>query len=113
MATIAATAMTGSGSRAVTVTTLGASDVFTYVKGSILILNNVSAGALTPNFDGDGATTLGVAGVGDIDLTAGYTAPSIGAGESAAIPLDTIKEYLVGETTVTGGDAIEAQLLTF
>jgi len=113
MAAITATSMTGSGERAVTVTTLGASDTFTYVPGSILVLNNVSGGALTPKIDGDGATTLGVAAVGDVDLTGGYTTASIADGTVYAIPLDTISEYLAGTIAVTGGDAIEASILTF
>lgn len=112
MATITATSLSGSGSRAVTVTTLGASDTFVYVPGSILVLNNVTAGALTPNIDGDGGSTVPVRGVGSVDVSGGYDVPSIGAGSSAAIPLDTIAKYLQGTIAVTGGDGIEAQLLT-
>lgn len=113
MAVITRTSMTGSGSRAVTVTTLGASDTFVYSPRSILILNNVTGGALTPNIDGAGGTTVPVAGIGAVDVSAGYTTPSIGAGASAAIPLDTISAYLQGVITITGGSGIEAQLLTF
>ena len=112
MATITATSLSGSGSRAVTITTLGASDTFTYVVGSTLILNNVTAGALTPNIDGDGGTTVSVRGVGSVDVSGGYTTPSIPAGGYAAIPLDSISEYLKGTITVTGGDGIEASILT-
>lgn len=115
MATITATDMTGSGERVSTITVLGASDTFTYSKSKnpVLILNNVTAGALTPNFDGDGATTLPVAGVGSIDLTAGYTTASIGAGVQVSIPLNSIGEYLAGTIALTGADAIEATLLEF
>lgn len=113
MATITPTSMTGSGDRAVNVTTLTASDTFTYVPGSVLILNNGTAGALTPNIDGDGGTTVPVRGVGSVDVSSGYTTSSIAAGDSVAIPLDTIAEYLEGTIAVTGGSGIEAQLLTF
>ena len=113
MAVITATKMTGSGSRAITVTTLGASDTLTYEKGAVLYLNNVTAGALTPNIDGDGATTVTVAGLGSVDVSGGYTFPSIADGATVAIPLDTISAYLKGTVTVTGGDGIEASLLTF
>lgn len=113
MAAITATSMTGSGSRAVTATTLGASDTLTYVPGSVLILDNVTAGALTPNIDGAGGTTVPVAGIGSVDVSSGYTTPSIAAGAKAAIPLDTIKEYLKGVITVTGGSGIKASILTF
>ena len=115
MATIAKTLMTGSGSRAVTVTTLGASDTFIYSpsKNPVLILNNVSGGSLTPNIDGDNGTTVGVKGIGDVDVSAGFTLPSIGAGDTVAIPLNTIAEYLTGTIDITGALAIEAQILEF
>jgi len=112
MAEIIATDMTGSGSRAVTVTTLGASDTFTYVKGQVLVINNITVGAITPNFDGANGTTVPVNGVGSIDVSGGYTTPSIAAGAYAAIPLDTIAKYLQGVVTVTGGDGAEVSLLS-
>lgn len=115
MAAIAATNMQGAGSRAVTVTTLGASDTLVYNpdKSPVLILNNVTAGALTPNIDGAGGTTTPVAGVGSVDVSGGYTTPSIAAGAVHAIPLASIAKYLQGVITVTGGDGIEASLLEF
>ena len=115
MALIVATDMQGSGSRAVTVTTLGASDTLTYnaSKAPVLILNNVSGGALTPNIDGDGGSTVSCPGVGAVDVSGGITLASIGAGASVAVPLASIGGYLSGVVTVTGGTAIEAQLLEF
>lgn len=115
MAAITATSMTGSGSRAVVVTTLGASDTLTFNtdKVPVLILNNVSGGALTPLIDGDGGTITPCAGVGDIDVSAGLTLTSIGIGETVAIPLNSISAYLQGVITITGGTAIEATLLEF
>jgi secreted protein with Ig-like and vWFA domain len=116
MATITATSMTGSGAREVTVTTLGASDTFTYnaARSPVIILNNVTGGALTPNFDGDGGTTVPVAGGGaGLDVSSGYTTASIAAGESWAIPLSTIAKYLTGTIALTGGTGIEASILEF
>lgn len=115
MAIITATDMTGTGDRSVTITTLGASDTFTFTtsKSPVLILNNVTAGALTPNIDGDGGTTVTVPGIGSVDVSAGYTLSSISAGASVAIPLNSINKYLQGVITVTGGSGIEAALLEF
>jgi len=115
MAVITPTDMTGSGSRAVTVTTLGASDTFVYNpdKKPVLYLNNVSGGALTPLIDGDGGTTTPCPGIGDVDVSAGLTLDSIGIGATAAIPLNSIEAFLKGVITITGGDAIEATLLEF
>lgn len=116
MAVITATDMTGTGDRAVTVTTLGASDTLTFSasKEPVLVLNNVTGGPLTPNLLGDAATTVTCSGVGSVDVSGGFTTASIAAGDSAAIPLVSIRSYLSGTTvTVTGGDGIEAQLLEF
>ena len=107
--------MLGSDDRVVTITTLGASDTLTYTKtkNQVLVLNNVTAGALTVTLDGDGATTTPVAGVGDVDLTGGFVTNEIAIGATVAIPLNAIGEYLAGTIAITGGDAIEAQLLEF
>lgn len=113
MAVITATSIAIAGATTVTVTTLGASDTFTFnpAKDPILILNNVTAGALTPNIDGAGGTVVPVQGVGNVSVASGYTTPSIGAGAVAAIPLKSIKEYLRGTITVTGGSGIKASIL--
>jgi hypothetical protein len=107
--------MLGLGERAVTITTLGASDTLAFdaSKAPLLILNNVTGGGLTPNIDGDTGTTVPVDGIGDVDVSSGLTLGSIGAGESVAIPLKSISGYLAGVVTVTGGTGIEAQLLEF
>lgn len=113
MAAITKTSMTGAGSRAVVRTTLGASDTLTYTPGkkAILILDNVTGGTLTPNIDGAAASTVPVAGVGTIDISAGYSVGAIVAGACAAIPLDSISSYLSGVITVTGGTGIKASIL--
>ena len=113
MATIAGTAMTGLGSRAVTETTLTASDTFTYEAGTgqILIIRNDTGGAITVTIDGDGGSTVAVPGIGDVDVSSGYSTGSIADGNLVAIPLDTIKRYLTGTIAVTGGSGAEAVLL--
>jgi len=113
MAAITATSIASAGATTVTVTTLGASDTFTFnpAKNPILILNNVTAGALTPNIDGAGGTVVPVSGIGNVSVASGYTTPSIASGAVAAIPLRSIKEYLRGVITVTGGDGIKASIL--
>lgn len=116
MAALTATDMTGSGEREVTMNTLTASDTFSFdeSKNQILIIQNDTAGAITPNIDGGSANSaFPVAGVGAIDLSAGYTLGSIGVGEFFALPLNTIKHYLVGTIAMTGGDGAEAALLEF
>jgi hypothetical protein len=115
MATIAATLMTGSGQRALVETTLGASNDFTYAPGGgqVLILRNATAGALTPVIDGADGTTIPVAGIGNVDVSAGYSVGSIAAGGVRAIPLDTISAYLQGVIDITGATGIVASLLNF
>lgn len=115
MATIAPTAMTGSGQRTVVETTMTASDTFTFneSQNQILVLRNGTAGALTVTLDGADGTTVPVAGIGDVSVSAGYSTGSIGIGVVKAIPLNSIKHYLQGVIAVTGGTGIAASLLTF
>jgi len=115
MAAITNTSMQGNGSRAVSVLTLGASDTLTYnpARRPVLILDNVTGGALTPNLDGAGGTTVDVPTIGDVNVAPGYTCPSIAAGTKAAIPLNSISAYLKGAVTITGGTGIKASILEF
>ena len=117
MAVITATDATGSGEKAVTVTTLGASDTFTFKPGGnqYLYLNNVTAGALTPNIIGTAPEDPQVVGAGAWDISAGYTTASIGAGATVVIRTSTLEKYCAGTgvVTITGGTAIEASLLEY
>src|SRR5687767_4100594 len=98
MAAIAASNMQGAGAKTVTKTVLGASDTFTYnaSKNPILELDNITGGALTVTIDGDGGTTIPVAGIGDVTVSGGYSTGSISAGACKAIVLSTIDKYLQG-----------------
>jgi len=115
MATITKTTMSGAGAIAATITTLGASDTFVFdeSKAPVMILTNVTGGALTPLFDGDGGTTWPSTGIGNVDVSAGLTLASIGAGDSVVISLNTIKAYLQGTIALTGATAMECQILEF
>lgn len=113
MAVIATTDVNISETATVNQTTLGASDTFVFnnTKDQLLILDNVTAGALTPNVDGDGGTTVAVSGVGDVDVTGGYTTASIGVGVVVVLRLNSVSKYCQGVVTITGGDGIVATLL--
>ena len=112
MATVTPTSMTGSGKRTLAMTTLSSSDTFAFAPhvNMILSLRNATAGALTPVIDGDGGTTVGVSGVGNVDVSAGYSVGSIAAGAAVTIPLDSIAQYLQGTIALTGGTGIIATL---
>lgn len=114
MATIVATNVAGTGTVSVTETTLtGTADTFAYKQGvnQTLVFRNATAGALTPVIDGDGATVLGVDGVGTIDLSTGFSVGSIAAGAVKSIRTDTIRRYLAGTIAITGGTGLVATLL--
>ncbi|MBM2293746.1 hypothetical protein JQX09_17595 [Sulfitobacter pseudonitzschiae] len=115
MAEITSTLLTGTGARVVAETTLGASDTFVFKPGvnQVLTLRNASGGALTPNIDGDGGTSVPVAGVGSVDVSGGLTLASIANGAVVAIPTDTIAAYLKGVITITGADDMVATLTRF
>lgn len=115
MATLAATSLTGYGSRAVTELTLGASDAFVYdpaAPKSLLVIRNPTAGALTLTITGSTASAaIAVPGYGTVSAAAGYSTGSIAAGAARVIPLDSISEYLAGVITMTGGAGLVASLL--
>lgn len=116
MAVITANSLTGSGAKAMTITTLGASDTFVYSPGAraVLYLNNASGGALTPKIDGAGASTsYSCSGILNQDLSGGYTLASIANGDTVAINLDSISAYLKGVITIDGASGIEATLINF
>lgn len=114
MATVATISLQGVRERDETPTTLGASDTFVYVPGSFLLIHNDTAGTVQPTIDGDGASTsLEIPGAGTKDLSSGYQwSTTVAIGDMTLIPLDTIKQYLVGTIALTGADGAEAVILT-
>jgi hypothetical protein len=113
MAVIAKTSIQPAGAVTVTRTTLGSSDTLVYdsTKDPILILDNTSGGALTPNIDGDGGTTVNTPNLGNVSVSSGITLASIANGACVAIRLNTIPGYLQGTVTITGGSGIKASIL--
>lgn len=116
MPAITATSMQGAGQRAVTQTTLNGTDSLVYNASArpVLVLRNPTAGALSPVIDGNGGTTVQVAGVGSVDVSGGYAVGSIAATTGiVAIPLDSISAYLQGTIAITSGTGLVATLLEF
>jgi len=116
MPAIVATSMLGAGSRVITETTLNGTDSFTFnpTKNPIMILKNTTAGPLTATFVGSTATTVSFDGVPSVSVAAGYATTAIAATTGVvAVPLNSIKEYLRGTLTITGGTGLTATLLEY
>lgn len=117
MAVLNSTSLAGPGVRAVTELTLTASDTFTYDPGrpnGLLYLRNPTAGALSPTITGSTASAaILVSGYGNVSAAAGYPLGSIAAGGARVIPLDTIRLYLEGNITITGGTGLVASFLQY
>lgn len=79
--------------------------VFTPRVGQILILRNPTGGTISCTIDGAGGSTVGVPGVGDVDVSSGFTF-DVDAGEVEAVWLDSISEYCRGTIAVTGTSLI-------
>ena len=113
MATIAQTVVTGVKTPVVvTKTTLTSSDTFSYSAGTgqVLELTNGTGGSLTVNIDGSGSTTIQPDGMGQtVDVSAGFNIV-LTAGVTKAVPLDSIKVWLIGTIAVTGGTGITASI---
>ena len=100
MATIVSTNTKESGVVSITETTLtGTLDTFAYKPNSKqrLILRN--------------ATTVGIEGVGSIDISGGFSVGSIAAGAVKSINTDSIGKYLAGTIAITGGTGLVAVLM--
>ena len=117
MAEITATDMRPVGAQDVTEVTLGASDTLTYKDYAqttpVLYLRNPTASPITVNIDGDGQDSVAVPGVGTVDVSAGLDVGPIAADEVVAVRLHSIREYLKGTVTLTGGTGLVASLLEF
>lgn len=117
MALLNPTSLAGAGVRAVTELTLTASDTFVYDfgrPGSILYLRNPTGGALSPTITGSTASgSIAVSGYGVVSAAAGLAVGSIPAGQARVIPLDSIRLYLEGTITITGGAGLVASFLQY
>ena len=114
MPSITATSIGGSFARPKTETVLnGTNDtlVVNSARNPILCLRNPTAGALSPTIVGSTATTISVAGIAPVNVSAGYPVGSIAVGAVVSIPLNTIAGYLSGIISVTNGAGLIATLL--
>lgn len=95
---------------------LTASDTINWPKrrpGSLLILRNTTAGALSPTITGAQASAaIPVKEYGTVSAAAGLAVGSIPAGAMRVIPLDSRKAFLEGALTITGGTGLTASLLS-
>jgi hypothetical protein len=116
MPAIPVTNMSGPGVRAATEFTLTASDTLAYdpgSPGSVLTLRNPTGGALSPVMVGSTASaSIPVSGFGTVSA-ASYAVGSIPAGQARVIPLDSIKLFLEGTVTITGGVGLIVTFLRY
>lgn len=81
--------------------------------GSLLVLRNTTAGALSPTITGSLASaSIPVKEFGTVSAAAGLAVGSIPAGAIRVIPLDSRKAFLEGILTITGGTGLTASLLS-
>lgn len=114
MALLTATDAGQAGAFAVTEGTLTADDTLTInaAKKQLLVLRNDTGGLLTATLDGDGGTTVQVAGLGlgaPIDVSAGKAIP-VAANSRVAVMLNTLSAYTKGVVHLTGGTGLKAQI---
>jgi len=101
--------------RAATRTTLTASGntvPYSPGAGQVLILQNPTAGILTPTIIGAGAATAEIEGLGLVNVAAGISLGAIPATTGQiVVPLDFIAQYLKGVIDITLGTGLVATLL--
>lgn len=104
-------------SHGVVETVLAASNTLVYKgyagESPVLILRNPTVGALSVTLDGDGGGGVGVPGIGVVDVSGGVVIGPIAPGGVEAVRLHSIRAYLRGSVTVSGGAGLVASLLEF
>lgn len=112
MATIASVNGALPGAFAAAPTVLTASDIITFepLRKQLLILRNGTAGSLTATIDGADGTTVNVAGLGSVNVSAGLPVV-VPAASTRMVVLGTISAYLAGVVTITGAAGLEATVV--
>lgn len=102
---------TAGGSFVATPTTLTSSDTITVLaaKKQLLVVSNATGASVTLKIDGDGGTTVNVAGLGPVNVSGGYDIV-IANNVTQAVVLSTISAYCQGVVTLTGASGAKAQL---
>ena len=89
----------------ITETALTGADTFTYDASGTLVVRNSTGASVTLTITGSTATTIkAVDGGGLVSLSTGVSIP-VAAGSVKSIKLGSIRDYLTGTISVTGGAA--------
>lgn len=101
----------GVGATTATQTTLSADDTITFnsAKKQLLVLDNTTGGSLTCTIDGDGGSTVTVAGLGTVDVSAGL-AIVVAAGASVCVLLSSVSLYCQGVVHLKGASTLKARV---
>lgn len=110
MAALVVSSATGPGVKTLTVNVMTASDTVTFAPGDIIHFRNSTAGALTVTLIGADNSVQGVPGLGNIVTSGGVSTGSIAASANALIMFDTVKHYLQGVVTLTGGTGMQIDI---
>ncbi len=99
----------------VTVGTLGENVSLVYQPdgNQFLVIHNITASTITPVIKGLSAPSgFKVSGLGLLNLTGGHSMGEIAAGESIALPLHTVREWLKGDVVIEGATGANAYITT-
>ncbi len=88
------------------INSLDDNETFAYKQDAeqVMIIHNTSASTITPILKGtDASAAFKIYGYGTKDLTGGYEIGDILAGESVTIPLETIRHWIAGISSIENG----------
>ncbi len=104
------------GSTDAEVNILDASDQFVYQPDAdqIMVLRNPTGSAISPVLTGNNVSSAhSVPGAIAMDLTGGFAVGAIAAGQSVAIPLDSVRFWIKGSISfINGGAGLECVIYT-
>lgn len=117
MAALTLSSTGGGGVRTITPNTLTSSDTiaYTYGAGQVLVLHNVTAGALSPTLTSANGASTAIPGGGTVAYNSGLAVGSISAGTSRFIDLDANAGYwgwTSGTITLASGTGVVAFILS-
>lgn len=103
MADLLQTTLKVKGATDVVLNLLDDNETFVYQPdgNQVMIIHNVTGSAISPLLMGDAASAaFKVQGIGTIDLTGGYAVGSIEAGEAVTIPLESVRHWIAGISSI-------------
>jgi len=103
------------GAKDLIINLLDDNETFAYKQDAdqVMIIHNTSGDTITPILKGTSASSAyKVSGLGELDLTGGYQIGDILDGESVIIPLESVRKWIAGISSIENGSGATCIITT-